>query len=109
LIVSAFTLAREMKSLLIGEAAQSTDVRAIREAILSEPVIAEIEDLRTEQLGPDDILVVGTLRVDSVSAAEIYEARTRAEAGLRLAVPAAQLIYFRIRPTDAAAQRWRES
>jgi divalent metal cation (Fe/Co/Zn/Cd) transporter len=57
LIVSAFTLAREMKSLLIGEAAQSIDVHAIREAILSEPVITEIEDLRTEQLGPDDILV----------------------------------------------------
>ena len=48
-----------MKSLLIGEAAQSMDVHAIREAILSEPIIAEIEDLRTEQLGPDDILVVG--------------------------------------------------
>lgn len=57
-----------MKSLLIGEAAQSMDVHAIREAILSEPIIAEIEDLRTEQLGPDDILVVGSLRVDSVSA-----------------------------------------
>jgi divalent metal cation (Fe/Co/Zn/Cd) transporter len=68
-----------MKSLLIGEAAQSMDVRAIRAAILSEPIIAEIEDLRTEQLGPDDILVVGTLRVDSTSAAEIYEARTRAK------------------------------
>ena len=108
LIVSAFTLAREMKSLLIGEAAQSTDVRAIREAILNEPIIAEIEDLRTEQLGPDDILVVGTLRVDSVSAAEIYEARTRAERGLRSAVPAAQLIYFRMRPTDAAADRGRK-
>lgn len=108
LIVSAFTLAREMKSLLIGEAAQSTDVRAIREAILNEPIIAEIEDLRTEQLGPDEILVVGTLRVDSVSAAEIYEARTRAERGLRSAVPAAQLIYFRMRPTDAAADRGRK-
>jgi cation diffusion facilitator family transporter len=108
LIVSAFTLAREMKSLLIGEAAQSTDVRAIRDAILSEPIIAEIEDLRTEQLGPDDILVVGTLRVDSTSAAEIYEARTRAEVCLRAAVPAAQLIYFRMRPTDAAEERWRK-
>jgi cation diffusion facilitator family transporter len=109
LIVSAFTIAREMKSLLIGEAAQSIDVHAIRQAILSEPVIAEIEDLRTEQLGPDDILVVGTLRVDSVSAAEIYQARTRAEAGLRSAVPAAQLVYFRMRPTAAAAERWPDS
>ena len=74
---------------------------------MSEPVITEIEDLRTEQLGPDDILVVGTLRVDSISAGEIYEARTRAEAGLQSAVPTANLIYFRMRPTDAAEERWR--
>lgn len=98
LVGSAFTLAREMKSFLIGEAAQSVDRETITRTILADDVVLAIDELRTEQIGPDEILVVGTLLVAHVDGPMIYEARTRIENAVREAVPAAKALYLRARP-----------
>ena len=55
--VIAVILAREMQSLLIGEAAGDTDRAAIEAAIHGVDAVVSLAHLRTQHLGPDDILV----------------------------------------------------
>ena len=59
----AVTLAVETKSLLIGESADPRDVVAICEVIERHPDVERVVDLRTEHLGPEQLLVVGRVRL----------------------------------------------
>lgn len=90
----ALTLAKEMKSMLIGESATAEDLRSICDAILDQHEVQEILDLRTEQLGPDSILVVGNVTVRSSSLDTANDVMTRTAASIRTAVPSAQLVYL---------------
>lgn len=93
--VIAIVLAIEMKSLLIGEAAEPEDVEAIRGAIASTAGIARLVYFRTEHIGPDDILVVGKVSFETeLSVPEAATVIDRAEAAVRGAVPEARLIYL---------------
>ncbi len=91
----AITLAAEMKSFLIGEAASPERVRTIARAIESTPGVQRLVHLRTEHLGPDDLLVVGKITVDgaadSASTAALID---RAEVAVRAQVPEARLIFL---------------
>src|SRR5206468_3274767 len=60
----AFVLAVEMKSLLIGEAAAPDVQRQICAALEGTPGVQRLIHLRTEHLGPDDLLVVAKIAVD---------------------------------------------
>ena len=53
----AIVLAYEMKSLLIGESASPEHERLIRELALAHPRVRRIIHLRTQHLGPDQLLV----------------------------------------------------
>jgi cation diffusion facilitator family transporter len=53
----AIVLAIEMKSLLIGEGASAEHLHAIEQAIDSSPDVERIIHLRTEHIGPDELLV----------------------------------------------------
>jgi cation diffusion facilitator family transporter len=55
--IIAVVLAIEMKSLLIGEGATPADLRAIESAILATPDAERIIHLRTQHLGPEELLV----------------------------------------------------
>ncbi|MEX2031630.1 MAG: cation diffusion facilitator family transporter, partial [Dehalococcoidia bacterium] len=55
--VIAVVLAIEMKSLLIGEAAAPEEQTVIRTAIETSPEVDRLIHLRTEHLGPEDLLV----------------------------------------------------
>jgi len=55
--IIAIVLAIEMKSLLIGEGAGPQRLDAIRTAIRGEPTVVTLIHLRTEHLGPDELLV----------------------------------------------------
>lgn len=57
LCVIATVLARGMHGLLIGEPASETDMERLRTAISSVPGVVRILNLRTEHIGPDDLLV----------------------------------------------------
>ena len=92
--VIAVVLAVEMKSLLIGEAASPDDLEAIRAAIVNGTEVDRLIHLRTEHLGPEDLLVAA--KVDLTPAADRDTARAidRVEARIRARVPHARVIYL---------------
>ena len=94
LVVIAVVLARETKSLLLGEGATPEHVAAIRAALVGEGV-PEVIHLRTMHLGPEDLLVAAKIAVPAASsAADVAAAIDAAEARVREAVPLARLIYL---------------
>jgi cation diffusion facilitator family transporter len=91
----AFVLAVEMKSLLIGEAAAPAMQSRICSALEGTDGIRRVIHLRTEHLGPEDLLVVAKIAVDStMPAGETAALIDRAEAAVRAAVPEARLIFL---------------
>jgi cation diffusion facilitator family transporter len=66
LIAVAFTLGRDSKAMLIGQALPVDTQRRIREVITNEPGIEGVLDLLSLRLAPDQVLVVAT--VDLVDA-----------------------------------------
>ena len=93
LAIIAIILMVEMKSLLIGEAAEPHEQAAIRAAIQADPSVDHVIHLRTQHLGPDELLVVAKVDLGSRSAAELYEQIDALEARVRAAVPHARVIY----------------
>jgi cation diffusion facilitator family transporter len=104
----ALTLATEMKSLLIGESAQPYEVATIRTTLENHPGVERVCDLRTEHLGPDDLLVVATVDIEASTTDELHAVVTGAEHAVRRAVPTASLIYLRTAsPEDQRTTRRR--
>ena len=78
-------LAIEMKSLLIGEAADPDEVIAIREAIIGAEHVRALIHLRTQHFGPEELLVAAKVEFDDelhgaslASAVDAVEERVRA-------------------------------
>jgi cation diffusion facilitator family transporter len=95
LIVIAIFLAIEMKGLLIGEAASDTDLAAIIGTLESADGVRRLIHLRTQHLGPDEVLVAAKLEFEStLSASELAAAINSAETTLRTTVPIARVIYL---------------
>jgi cation diffusion facilitator family transporter len=95
LAVVAAVLGFEMYSLLVGEAASPAEQAAIREAILSTDGVAELVQLRTMHLGPDELLVVGGLEIERAqSAADTAAVIDAAQARVREVLPSARVIYL---------------
>jgi len=93
--VIAIVLAIEMKSLIIGESATTRDERAIREAIEGSPRVVRIIHMRTEHVGPDELLVAAKVEFDAAtSMAELVAAINATEAAIRDRLPIARLIYL---------------
>jgi len=91
----AFTLAVEMKSLLIGESASPARIAAICAAMASDPNVRSVIHLRTEHLGPDELLVGAKVEFDdSLDFAALAAAIDGVEKKMRAAVPEARVIYI---------------
>lgn len=91
----AIVLAVEMKSLLIGESATRARIDAIRAAIEADPSVVELIHMRTEHLGPDELLVGAKVEfAPDLSGLQLAEAIDRTEAGIRSAVAQARVIYI---------------
>jgi cation diffusion facilitator family transporter len=93
LVCIAATLAWEMSSLLLGESASPDEVRAIRGALESGPDVNRVIHLRTEHLGPEELLVAakvefrrGLTVAQLANAIDDAEVRTRAAVGERLVI-----------------------
>jgi len=90
----AIVLAREMQSLLIGESADARDRAAITGAVEAAPGVTSLVHLRTQHLGPDEILVGVRVTFDpSLDAAGVATAVDEVERLVRDAVPTAHPIY----------------
>jgi cation diffusion facilitator family transporter len=95
LIAIAITLMIEMKGLLFGEAASAADIDAIDAAIRRSPHVEDVIHMRTEHLGPDEILLATKVEYDSkLTFDEVADAINVTEANIRGAVPAARMIYI---------------
>jgi len=91
----AAVLATEMKSLLIGEAADAETESAIVAAIEDGPEVQCVIHLRTVHLGPETVLVAAKIAVRAdQTAAELAAGINAAERRVRTAVPIADLIYL---------------
>lgn len=95
LVTIAIILVIEMKGLLIGESATPDDLRRIERAIVATPQVRGLIHMRTQHIGPDELLVGAKLELDpGLSSAQIAEAINETEARIRADVPIARLIYL---------------
>jgi cation diffusion facilitator family transporter len=95
LVAISVVLTIEMKSLLIGEAATSEHIQAITAAAEESVSVTRIIDLRTQHIGPEELLVAGKLEFDrGLSNTEISDAIDTVETAIRDAVPLAMQIYL---------------
>jgi len=93
--VIATILMVEMHSLLIGESATAAEVEAIRAALENTEHVDRLIHLRTQYLGPDEMLVGAKIAVGpEVELATVAATIDAAEANIRAAVPAARVIYL---------------
>jgi cation diffusion facilitator family transporter len=95
LTLIAIVLAVEMKSLLIGESADKTVRETIRSAVEIEPAVERLLHLRTQHLGPDELLVGAKVSfIGDLSVAEIADAVNRVERNVRNNVPSVGIMYI---------------
>jgi cation diffusion facilitator family transporter len=95
LTIIAIILAVEMKSLLMGETADLKVQHTIRDHIEGEPSVQRLIHLRTQHLGPDELLIGAKVAfVDGLSIPELAAAVNRVEANVRAAVPEARVMYI---------------
>jgi divalent metal cation (Fe/Co/Zn/Cd) transporter len=80
----AIVLARESKSLLIGESASGELTRSIRNIAAQNPAVLRVNGLLTAQLAPDQILVALSLEFsDEVRVPELEERVIEIERSIR--------------------------
>jgi cation diffusion facilitator family transporter len=95
LLVIASVLTVEMRSLLLGEAATKEDIAAITAAVRGSDGVRRIIDLRSQHIGPDELLVAGKVEFDhSLTMSGVADAIDRCEKAIRDAVPYARRIYL---------------
>ena len=95
LVSIAIILAIEMKSLLIGESATVQDEEKIRDAIESAPAVERIVHMRTQHIGPEELLVGANLVLErGLPTMRIAEVLADVEGRIRGEVPAARVIYL---------------
>ena len=93
--VIAVTLVIEMKSLLIGEGASPSTEASIRKAIEGGERVQRLIHMRTQHLGPNELLVGAKLELDGdLRFADVAAVIDRVEASVREAVPEARVIYL---------------
>jgi cation diffusion facilitator family transporter len=91
----ACVMAVEMKSLLMGEAASEEIRSKIREGLLEHPQVVQIIHMRTQHLGPEELLVAAKIEfADGMSVAELAGVIDSVEEGLRARVAIARVIYI---------------
>jgi len=91
----ACVMATEMKSLLMGEAASAAGQERIRAALLAHPEVVHVIHMRTQHLGPDELLVAAKLEfAGDRSVAELARVIDDVEDHLRERVPTARVVYI---------------
>jgi cation diffusion facilitator family transporter len=91
----AIVLAIEMRSLLLGESADPEVQQRIRAAIESDDRVRRLIHLRTEHLGPDELLVAAKIEfTPELSIRGLADVVNDVEATVRRAVPEARVMYL---------------
>lgn len=91
----AVVLAVETKSLLLGEGAGPEVEKGIVEAVETVPEVDRVIHLRTQYIGPEELLIAAKIAVHhDDTAAEVAKAIDAAEGRIRAMLPVAKLIYL---------------
>jgi cation diffusion facilitator family transporter len=91
----AVVLARDTKSLLIGESVNEGDEQAIREIVTASPDVEELVHLRTMHMGPSEVIAAIKVRFAGHLDVRTLEARiNEIEAALRARLPILRRIYI---------------
>lgn len=97
LIGTAGVLARETRSLLTGESARARDLREVRAVVDGDKAVEKLTELRSMQLGADDILVAVTIELrDDLPPLERIEALERLTKRLEQRLPAVRRVFIRL-------------
>ena len=95
LVMIAILLAIEMASLLVGEAAAPEVVEQMRSILAGHGEVNRVIALRTQHVGPDDIMVNTKLEFDpTLTVARLSEVVNELEEQLRAAEPKARTIFI---------------
>ena len=95
LVGIAIVLAIEMASLLVGEAAAPEVVEQLRAILDEHPSVTHVIALRTQHVGPDDIMINTKLEFDAtLLAPQVAEVVNELEVQLRAAVPKVHTIFI---------------
>lgn len=93
--IIAVILVIEMKSLLIGEGALRPVLATIRSELESADAVVRCIHLKTQYLGPDELLVAAKIALTpGLPVERVAAAIDEAEARIRAAVPEARVIYL---------------
>ncbi|NKY55383.1 cation diffusion facilitator family transporter [Nocardia flavorosea] len=93
--IIAIILIIEMHSLLIGEGATAAEDRAIRDSIADGTTIDRLIHMKTQYIGPEEMLVAAKVAVvPGLDIAQIAAGIDEAESRIRAAVPTARIIYL---------------
>jgi len=91
----AVILIIEMRSLLLGEGASDREMSNIRRAIEGRPRVLRLIHLRTQHLGPEELLVGAKVEFDhGLSTADLADAVNSVEKAVREVVPNARPMYI---------------
>lgn len=94
---TAFFMAREVKSLLIGETADADIVNAIEETFASKDEIVTVNEMRTMHLGPNDVLLAMSVDfADDIPSQRIERICTEAEAEIRDRFPIIKQFFLEV-------------
>lgn len=95
LVAIAVLLMIEMWGLLIGEAADPEVEAVVRLALVADPAVVRVLNLRTEHLAPDQLLVAAEIELaPDLESPEVARVIDAAEARIRDTVPIARMIYL---------------
>jgi cation diffusion facilitator family transporter len=95
LIVISIVLAIEMKGLLIGESAAPAKQDAITSAITESPDVERVIHMKTEHIGPDELLVAVKVAFRSdLTIQQLADGINETERRIRAAVAEARIIYI---------------
>lgn len=95
LVLISVLLTIEMKSLLIGEAATPTNIAKLTSAVETVPTVTRIIDLKTQHIGPEELLVAAKLEFDrKLTNAEISAAVDDVERALRSSIQMEMQVYL---------------
>jgi cation diffusion facilitator family transporter len=106
----AFFVARETKSLLIGEGATKEDVQKMSELAENAEGVNELLSMRTMQLGEDEILVAMKIQwTPGLEIGEVAQLTNALEAKIREAVPKARYLFVEPDVLEPGADKVPES
>ena len=108
LVVIAYVLSVETKSLLIGEAAAPEVQASIRDMLMAEggkigPVRA-INEIRTMQLGPHDVIVAASVDMaDDATARDVEAANARLDQAIKARHPEVKYLFIEVEAAKAGS------